>query len=277
MVFYNHNYIQDDALHLLPSNRAFKYGDGIFESCLLNEGALPLMAYHTTRLMQGMQCLHMDALPHLSEKWLGDVIKELALQHGYQSARAKISVWRGGEGLYLPKSDSPELLIEVFPLHSTPFSEAPQQYVIDIYDGLQKAIHPVSACKTMNALPYILAAKFAASHKWNDVLILNTQNEIADAISSNVWLIKDHMLITTPALNGGVEGTMQAWLLDHVEELGFSASRKSLTISDVESADAVFLTNAIKGIIPVTRFREKAFTNNLPLALLRDVKTLLFA
>lgn len=267
----------DDQLHLRSSDRAFKYGDAIFESCLFFEGRLPLMSYHFERLTYSMQCLSIVHPPHITMQWLTDIITELAKEHGLTTARAKITVWRGGGGLYLPQGNEPELLIEIFPLQSPPFSDAPRQYAMGEYKGLQKVIHPVSACKTANALPYILAAMFASDNGFDDALIFNTEAHIADAITANVWMFENNALITTPELNGGVKGTMQSWLVENAASFGYEVLRKPLTSAMLMTADAVFVTNAIQGIIPVTSFRSQRYSNNLPIALLRDVKSTLLA
>ena len=276
MVYFNGSYIDTTVLPIYTQNRAFKYGDGVFESCLLHEGQVPLLPYHLARLKRGMDLLHIQRPVYWDEGFFADIFRELASTHGLHTARIKLTVWRAGGGLYTPEQQDAELLVEIFPLDYPPFSTAPASCRLGVYTETPKIIHPLSSCKTMNALPYVLAGFFARREALDDVLLLNTEGQIADAISSNVFIIRGHNLITTPALNGGVSGTMQEWICDHAGDLGYSLSRIPLEPDDLYDASAILLTNAIQGIRGVTQYGQQVYDNKKALALLEDARTLLF-
>lgn len=276
MIYFNGNYLDDASLQIDAQNRAFKYGDALFESCLYTEGKVPLIAYNEWRLKTGMQLLQMEIPEYWTLSYFTDIACELAKVHGLTTARIKYTVWRNGAGLYAPKQHDVSLLVEIFPLDYTPFSTAPGHCSLGIYKEYPRLIHPLSSCKTANALHYVLAGIYAQKEGYDDVLLLNTNEEIADAIASNIFLLSGHTLITTENLNGGVRGTMQQWLCENAEDLGYQITRKALVPDDLPDAEALFLTNAIQGIRPVTRFREGSFDNKKPLALLQDVRAILF-
>lgn len=272
MVYFNGAYIDVSTLQIDAQNRAFKYGDAVFESCLYHAGRVPLLSYNLSRMLNGMRILQLEIPAYWDASYFSQVIHTMALHHGLQTARAKITVWRAGGGLYRPQTHAASLLVELFPLDASPFSTAATPYRLGVFTEYPRLIHPLSACKTANALPYVLAAMYAQREALDDVLLLNTEETIADAISSNIWMLSGHTLTTTPVLNGGVCGTMQDWLCDHAEDLGYRFSRKPLFPDDLQDAEALFLTNAIQGIRPVTWFRGKQFDNKLPIRLLEEVK-----
>lgn len=276
MVYCNGNYLDTSTGILDVQNRAFKYGDAVFESCLYVSGKAPLLSYNLARLFKGCALLHLDMPSFWSLDFFSGIVHELAIHHGLQSARCKITVWRSGAGLYRPQQHSPEILVEIFPLDQPPFAAAKHRYVADVYTEYPKLIHPLSACKTANALPYVLAAIYAEKNALDDVFLVNTNGELADAISSNIWVIRGNTLFTTPELNGGVRGTMQEWLCAHAEDLGYHVQQKPMLPDDLFGAEALFLTNAIQGILPVTRYRQQDFENKKAIQLLNDIRSLLF-
>lgn len=276
MIYYNGSYIDDAALPIHTQNRAFKYGDGVFESCLLHEGHAPLLPYNLARLNRGMRILQLHSPEFWDEAFFLSVFRELAQAHSLNTARMKITVWRTGAGLYTPEQNEAELLVEIFPLEIPPFSTAPGSCRLGVYTETPRIVHPLSSCKTMNALPYVLAGLFARREGYDDVLLLNTDGGIADAISSNLFILRGQTLITTPPLNGGVAGTMQEWLCDHAGDLGYGINRMPLTPDDLYDASAILLTNAIQGIRGVTQFGQHTFDNKKALSLLEEARTLLF-
>ncbi len=276
MVYFNGSYIDATTGIVDVQNRAFKYGDAVFESCLYTNGQAPLLSYNLARLFRGCAILQMEIPPFWQVDFFKAILHELAVHHGLQTGRIKITVWRSGAGLYRPQKHTADLLIEIFPLDQPPFTMAARNYVVDVYREYPKIIHPVSACKTANALPYVLAALYAEKNALDDVFLMNTESTLADAISSNIWLLNGHTLTTTPELNGGVRGTMQEWLCDHASDLGFNLQRKPIEPEEPLDAEAIFVTNAIQGLIPVTQYRQHSFENKKPIQLLSDIRSLLF-
>jgi len=275
MVYYNNNYLDTPEGILHTSDRAFRYGDGLFESCLIADGKIPLMSLHVNRLLKGMGILGIDIPEYFMPGYFHAIFQELAKHHGLQSARGKITIWRSGEGFYLPTSNAPKLLVEIFPLSNGPFVPDTVNGRLGIFREIPRVMHPLSSVKTMNALPYVLAANYASGNGWDDVLLLNTEGAIADSVNSNVWILRNGQLQTTNSANGGVEGTMQAWLLDNASAFGLHAERTNLLPDDLEQAEAIFLTNAIQGIKPVTRFLNRSFENKFPVQLLQDIRQML--
>jgi branched-chain amino acid aminotransferase len=274
MIYFNNQFVTNEQFVVHADNRAFKYGDAVFESLLVIHQEAPLLNYALARLKKGMALLGME----IPESWNADFFKPLIAQlckyKDFDECRCKITVWRSGAGLYLPQTNTPALLIEVFAL-SNPVLEPLPSIQLGLYENYPKLMHPLSACKTSNALPYVMAALYAQQHHYDDVLLLNTENTIADAISSNIFIVKNNVVYTTQPLNGGVEGTMQTYIIDHATQLSLEITRINMTVNEVLGADEVFLTNAIQGIRPVSRFEDATYQNNFTISLLHQLKRVL--
>ena len=79
-------------------------------------------------------------------------------------------------------------------------------------------------------------------------MILNNEGNLAEAISSNIFIINNNVLITTPLADGGVEGVMRKQVIQLSAKQQISCIEKSLSIEEVISAEEILLTNVIKGI-----------------------------
>lgn len=259
--FYNDIIISSENFHFSSDNRAFKYGDGIFESIFVHHFSAPFFQYHFQRIMSGMKMMKFQIPQTWTIEFFINIINRLAKKNDVENARCKIIIWRAGEGLYLPQLNQPLLLIELFPLEQSSFILNSNGVHLGLFEEIAKPVHELFACKSLNAIPSILAALYAEENKYDDVLILNTDGQIADTINSNVFIVSQNNIITSPEMNGGVAGTMQTFVCEEAKLEDFTCIRKPLSLSDILEADECFLTNAIQGIKWVRKFHNKTFNH----------------
>jgi branched-chain amino acid aminotransferase len=133
--------------------------------------------------------------------------------------------------------------------------------VIDIYPDARKSCDAFSNLKSANFLPYTMAAQYAKENKLNDCLVLNSHGNIADFSIANVFIIQDRIIITPALKEGCVNGIMRRFLLGKMQNGKDGIVEASVSVTDLEKADEVFLTNAINGIRWVRQFRDKIYSN----------------
>ncbi len=229
-------------------NRAFRYGDGIFESMRMCAGRISLWSMHYDRLRIGMKALRMDIPAHYSEEYFKSEIEKLT---GTSSNfRVRLSVNRSDGGLYTPLSDLPDFLIEAKNTEENHFLMQKEGLTLGWYDEapiLSKT--RLAGIKSANALPYILAAKHRKTYHLDDCLIFNEKGNIAEAVSSNVFIVKAGKLITPHLRAGCVAGVMRKAVIQIAKDLGITVKEQvALQPKHVFSADGLFLTNAVQGI-----------------------------
>jgi branched-chain amino acid aminotransferase len=181
-------------------------------------------------------------------------------------ARVRLSFSGGNGGLY----DSPgsvQYIIECWPLDETVNRLNENGLVIGVHPSIRKSNDPFSNLKSANFLPYRLAARLAKQNQWNDCLVLNTHDRVADSTIANIFIRDGERVRTPPLSEGCVSGVMRRHLLEnfHLLAPGHQLGESPLTTADVLSAEEVFLTNAIQGIRWVGQFGDRHFTNNLAL------------
>ena len=260
---------------LLASNRGYRYGDALFETMKVANQNILLETYHFERLFAGLRLLQFEVPKLLTrEKLHSEVILLAEKNHCGNLARIRLSVFRGNGGVY-DEERTPQYLIECWPLNESLNRLNENGRVIDVFPAARKSCDSFSHLKSANYLPYTMAAIYAKANKLNDCLVLNTDGNIADATIANVFLIKEGVVITPGPDQGCVNGVMRRHLLEKMKDAGYSIQENPVSVSTLEEADEVFLTNAISGIRWVKQFREKVYSNNLTVEIYnRFIKTI---
>jgi branched-chain amino acid aminotransferase len=241
-------------------NRAFRYGDGFFETIRSSSGKPLWMQQHFDRMKKSAQVLKFSLPANATPDFFSQKISELLEANGHiAGARVRLSIFRDAGGFYRPDGDHSGFLIESLHLKTERYQLNREGLVAGIFDEIRKPVNPLSNIKSSNALLYILAAVFASENGWNDALILNSEGYLAEATSSNVFLVKEGR-IHTPDLNQGcVEGVMRSVILSVLSREGYKIHECSLLPDDLFDVDEVFLSNTINGVQWVKGFEHKRY------------------
>jgi len=140
-----------------------------------------------------------------------------------------------------------------------------------VFPNFKKPVNLLSSVKSNNAQLQILASIYAAENNLDDALILNINNEIIEATSSNLFWIKNQTINTPPLISGPLPGVMRKQVLFICNSLNYNISEICPKESDLLEADEIFLTNAISGIIPVSGFGIKRYFRNISLKIVNEL------
>ncbi|HEY0091018.1 MAG TPA: aminotransferase class IV, partial [Flavobacterium sp.] len=123
-----------DATVLSATNRSFQYADGVFETLKICDGKILFFEDHYFRLMSAMRILRMEIPMNFTMEFLEDQI--LLLSHKLNiedSARARITVFRTGNGFYLPVENGVGFIITAQSLAGKPYVINESRYEVDLY------------------------------------------------------------------------------------------------------------------------------------------------
>lgn len=260
---YNGKIIEAGTPLLTAGSRGFRFGDGLFETMRLAEGRIALASYHFDRLSTGMRLLDFAVPAHFTDSFFLEQIIALCNKNGHgQTARVRLTVFRGEGELFTAASDLPHYIIETFAL---PLAEGLNEngLVLGLYKDACKAPGKFSMVKSNNYLLYSMTARYAKQQRWNDCLVLNSNGNICESTIANVFIIKNGIIITPGLEEGCVAGVMRRYLLDHLPGLGYNVQEQPITLSMLEEAEEVFLTNAVRGIQWVQSFDNANYTNEV--------------
>ncbi len=256
MLNYNGNLIEPSELDLTHENRAFKYGDGIFETIKVQNGKIVFFEDHYFRLMASMRMLRMKIPMKFTFEFLEEEIKKTIKEVEGTIFRVRLNIFRKDGGLYNPKTNEIDYLIDVKEIKVL----VKEEYKIDLYKDFYNYSGLLSTVKTTNRMLNTVASIFADENDLDNCILLNERKGVAEVTNGNIFVIKDN-IIKTPALSEGcIKGVTRKKVIEILEKHpDYTIEETSISPFEIQKADEVFITNAIVGIQPVTNYRKKEF------------------
>jgi branched-chain amino acid aminotransferase len=275
-LYINYNgflYAEDEAIFTVK-NRGFRYGDALFESIRVVNGKACFLEDHFIRLKKGMKVLKMRSA-NISFNELKDQIEKLILKnHINGGGRVRLTVFRSGEGLYTPEGEGKSYVIEAKPINDNLFVLNESGINIDVYNEIRRYRNALSQIKSTNNIPHVLAGIYKKENDLDDCIVLNDLGRIVEAVSSNIFLYKNHNLYTPSLEEGCMDGIMRKQILKVAGELNINVFEGMLNGSMLLQADEMFLTNAIRGIQWVGSYRQKRYYNKATKEILAHINKL---
>jgi branched-chain amino acid aminotransferase len=105
--------------------------------------------------------------------------------------------------------------------------------------------------KSLNYLNNVLAKLEARQHGADEALMLNAQGMVAETSVANVFVVRDGVLLTPPAVDGALEGITRSTVMELAATLGIPVREQTLSRFDFFAADEAFLTGSGAGIVPI--------------------------
>lgn len=260
-VSFNGQLIEQDQLNL-GMNRAFKFGDGLFETIKIINGKPQLMPQHIARLIDGMMFLKLDTESSFSMKLTESAEKLILKNQIKQGGVLRIFVYRSGKGKYSPESNKAEVLMETESSAEPHYKLNEVGLRIDIAESMSIQSSYLANIKSLNALPYIKASIEKQERTFDDLILLNEQDQLVEATSSNVFLLYGKTLHTPPLSSGCLNGVMRKHIMEIAPKMDLVVLETELSSTDLVQADEVFLTNSLSGIQWVGAFRKKRYFHN---------------
>ena len=272
MINFNGLIVSNDT-NILTRNRAFLYGDAVFETVKIMDSKVLFLEDHYFRLMSSMRVIRMEIPMNFTMEYLEEQILTLAKSKNMAiSSRARITVYRNDGGYYLPQDNTVSFLISVESLDTAFYSINKKDYVVDLYTDFYISKQLLSSIKTTNKIINITASIFANENGLDNCLLLNDSKNVIEALQGNLFMLKGNVLTTPPVSEGCLNGVMRKQILALARKIeNLEVVEEVISPFDLQKADELFITNVIKGIQPITKYRKKEFTTDLASKLVRNL------
>ena len=253
--------IASSSDNLLQNNRAFLYGDGVFETLKIVDNKILFLEDHYFRLMSAMRIVRMEIPMNFTMEYLEEQILLTVNENNFTaSARARITIYRNSGGNYLPEINSISFLIAVSHLENQLYIIDKQIYEVDLYKDFYVAKQLLSTLKTTNKIINITGSIFAHENGLDNCLLINESKNVVEALQGNLFMLIGSKLITPPVSEGCLNGIMRKQILDLAKKMdNVEVVEEPISPFDLQKADELFITNVIKGIQPITKYRKKEY------------------
>jgi branched-chain amino acid aminotransferase len=263
-VFHKGEYVNENQAFIAKDNRAFRLGDGFFESMRVIDGRVLFLENHYARISDTIKAMKMVAQENFSLDLLRSQIQGLLQRNNItRGGRVRITFYRKATGFYLPHSDDVNYLIESEPLLENEFLLNPIGKTVDIFTDFKKDVNKLSIYKSLNAQLYIMAALHSREKNLDDALIQNNKFAIIESIASNIFIVSNGVLYTPTLQDGCIAGTMRMNIINIAIDNKIKVYECTLNPQNLLAADEIFLTNAVKGVEWVVAYRTKRYYNDM--------------
>lgn len=260
MINCNGKLVSDETI-LQSSNRGFLYGDAVFETCKVVNKKILFFEDHYFRLMSSMRIVRMSIPMNFTLEFLESELLSLVDSLDQTDARVRITVYRNEGGLYLPTDNSVSYVITANPIENPLYTIENQLYEVDLYKDFYVSRQLLSSIKTTNRLVNITGSIFAKENELHNCLLLNDEKNVIEALNGNLFMLLGNKLTTPPVSDGCLNGVMRKQILSLAKQIdGIEVIEQSISAFELQKADELFITNVIKGIQPITKYRKKEYT-----------------
>lgn len=246
--------------NIAATDRGLAYGDGLFSTIKVEAGRLCLWPFHLQRLQLGAKCLF---FPEVDWRVLTDEVELLATSLSNKPcAVIKVIITRGsgGRGYSIEGCSDP---LRILSDHDYPhFYQQWQTEGIDIVLCQQQlSINPqLAGLKTLNRLEQVLIKRELDKLDAPEGIVCDTNGYVIEACSANVFLYINQQWVTPKLDNCGVKGVKRRQVIASALKANISIIEKQVSIDDLFNAEAVFLTNALMGIVPIKKLQSHHYS-----------------
>jgi branched-chain amino acid aminotransferase len=248
IVFLNGKFVPEDRAVVSVFDRSFLYGDGLFETILVANGALFRWSDHCTRLDHGARFLGIS--PPFKPAEMRDFAQRLIRENRLPNALLRLNLSRGvGLRGYSPRgADAPFLVMSLHPWPALDYNALTRWHVRTSSVRLP-ANESLAQFKNCNKLPQVVARAQAEVAGAEEALLLNTDGFVVEGATSNLFWIEQETVCTPPLASGILSGVTRSVVLELCRDLKIVVRECNITSRGLAESDGVFLSLSSVGIV----------------------------
>ena len=241
LIFLNGQIIKEEDAKISVSDLSYQFGYGLFETIKCEQGIPIFFESHYKRLTHSTKELDMP-FP-VEQEEIKNWIKSVLSANKLISGRVKIII-----------SKRLEEKFNVF-IIASPLDKLPSSYSLLVHT-LSRDTKSISfRHKTTSRADSYMAYKKALESSFNDALYINEKNELIECTRANIFLVMEDKIITPLLESGILSGVTRSKIIEIAKRENITIEEKNVHSLYLNKAKAVFITNAIVGLMLVSRIK----------------------
>jgi branched-chain amino acid aminotransferase group I len=262
MVYINGSLVPLDRARVSVMDYGFLFGYGVFETMRAYHGHVFCLGGHLDRILGSALNLGIT----VDRGTLSQAIPASIQANGLTEARVRLIITIG-EGSLTPDArtcTSPTVVVMAAPYHPYPAETYGRGWQVVISGIRRNSQSPLPGMKTANFMESMLAKQEARAMGVDDAVMLNDRGLVAEATSSNIFIVSAGML-KTPKLGGGLlPGVTRGVVMDIAGKLGVKHVEADILPRDLTAATEAFLTNSMVEIMPLVAVNGERIGDGKP-------------
>lgn len=275
MLNFNGELLNNEVKFLDENNRGLRFGDAVSEELRVVNGDIYFLEEHYLRLMSSMRILRMEIPMHFTMEFMEEeILRTVSAQETIKNHRINYMIFRNSGGKYAPATHNVSYIVTSEYLKSPFFIIEDKVYEVELFKDFYKSATLLSNLNTNNRILNVVGSIFAQENDYQDCLLLNEQKMVVEALNGNIFLVIGSTVKTPPLTDGCLNGILRKKLIDIILKLdGYELLEESISPFELQKADELFAANSIDGIIPITKYRKKIYSNTTAKNLLGKLNT----
>lgn len=260
LAFVNGAFVPEAAATVSIFDRGFLFADGVYEVIAVVDGAFVDDAPHLDRLERSLREIQL-ALP-IPRAELHHMLRELLVRNGISEGMIYLQVTRGPaeRDFAFPGSPTPTVVAYA---RSLPMIEHPRAAA-----GATAILVPDQRwarrdIKSVALLPQVLAKQAARAADAFEALMVE-DGHLTEGGSATLFMVKDGTLITHALGTDVLPGITRERIFALAAERSLRIVERSVSTSELMSADELFITAATAFVMPIVRVDGMAIGSGMP-------------
>ncbi len=245
-----------DEAYVSATDRAFMYGEGVYESLRTYNKKLFAPHQHYERLKRSLEILALPVELSFSrfEKIIYDGLKDVE-----KDCTIRVMVSSGDED----EPDNPNLIVYIMELQAP--NEDLYTYGVNVGISHLRAIPSVSVPSILktSSHAYLRIAR-REKKEFYEVIFLSYEGFVAEGSMSNIFLIEDDTIVTPSIETGILDGVTRNVVIKLARSFGMPVEERFINVDELFNCSEIFLTRTSAEIIPVRKIESRVLFENEP-------------
>lgn len=239
LTWFRGDLLDDDTVRIAVNDRTFEHGLGLFETFRTWNGRATLLPRHRDRMQRSAEELGLPLDPSTLPD--AEAVRMLCEAAGPGDHRLRIVLSGGMEGR------------STVWMTAAPLPPPAQGEARILRSILADPDDPLARHKTLNYWRRRIVQAQAAEEGAVDVVCVTPEGQLCEGTRSNLFLIREGRLFT-PSTDGPLlPGVMRRFVIERARALGIDVIEEPLPVAAIDTNDEAFLTNAVRGMLPLAR------------------------
>jgi branched-chain amino acid aminotransferase len=253
--FYDGKWYDESPRILGPEDHAFWMSSSVFDGARSYQGMAPDLDLHCERL--GRSALALGMKPTVESGEIIELCKTAIKKLPKESELYIRPMYFARGGFIDPDPDSAEFILAVY---DSPMPEA--EGFSAHFSPLRRPASDMAPTDAKASCLYPNSGRAVAHARdlgFDNAIMMDANNNIAEFATSNLWTVKDGVAFTPAPTGCFLAGITRARVMKLAEQANIEVSETFMTPNDIMDADEVFNSGNFGKVLPVTRVEDKEF------------------